>query len=218
MNSKAMNFIAFAAGAAVGVLASRQFFKTKYEQIAQEEINSVKEKYREKNEPYEGYEETDELDEEDIVYTSKPDILEYTAKILENEYTDYAGVDNQTESEAIDEEVAEEEFPEADPGTLPYVIAPEEFGEIDSYETFTLTYFEGDGILADSNNEALDNEDVTDTVGFDSLSHFGEYEQDSVHVRNDRLRADFEILLDPRKYTTVMNKGKKSKKSRKTED
>ena len=40
-----------------------------------------------------------------------------------------------------------------------------------------------------------------DVVGMESLTHFGEYEDDSVFVRNDRLKCDYEILMDERTYS-----------------
>ena len=39
--------------------------------------------------------------------------------------------------------------------------------------------------------------------GEDTLTHFGEYEDDSIFVRNDELKIDFEILRDERNYTDV---------------
>ena len=44
-------------------------------------------------------------------------------------------------------------------------------------------------------------EDVDGTVGDDYADHFGEYEDDSVFVRNDLTRCEYEILADTRKYT-----------------
>ena len=85
----------------------------------------------------------------------------------------------------------------------PYIISPEEFGAFDDYETISLTYYE-DQILADDDDELVD--DIEDIVGFDSLTHFGEYEDDSVFVRNDRLKCDYEILMDHRKYSDVIKK------------
>ena len=79
----------------------------------------------------------------------------------------------------------------------PYVISPDEFGELDDYDLISLTYY-ADEVLADDIDEIV--EDVDDVVGLDSLTHFGEYEPDSVFVRNDRLKADYEILLDERTY------------------
>ena len=56
-------------------------------------------------------------------------------------------------------------------------------------------------ILTDEDDEIV--EDIEDKIGFDALSHFGEYEEDSVFVRNDRIKCDYEILLDQRKYSEV---------------
>lgn len=47
-------------------------------------------------------------------------------------------------------------------------------------------------------------EDVEDSVGFESLSHFGEYEDDSVYVKNDARKCYYEILLDERNYSDVI--------------
>ena len=43
-------------------------------------------------------------------------------------------------------------------------------------------------------------EDIDRVVGKDSLTHFGEYEDDSVYVRNDRLKCEYEILLRVGKF------------------
>lgn len=80
----------------------------------------------------------------------------------------------------------------------PYVISPEEFGDnVDDYELISLNYYE-DGVLADDWDEPI--EDIDKVVGKDSLTHFGEYEDDSVYVRNDRLKCEYEILMRVGKF------------------
>jgi hypothetical protein len=91
---------------------------------------------------------------------------------------------------------------EVDDVIKPYVISPDEFGEIDGYAEITLTYY-ADGYLTDDQDELV--EDVDGTVGYKSLEHFGDYEDDAVHVRNDNLKADYEILLDVRDYADIRN-------------
>lgn len=76
----------------------------------------------------------------------------------------------------------------------PYVISPEEFGEYEDYQRITLTYYEQDDVICDEYDEPLD--DADDIVGLDSVNHYGEYEDDTVFVRNDRRKTDYEILLD----------------------
>ena len=82
----------------------------------------------------------------------------------------------------------------------PYIIPPEDFGDYPDYETISLTYY-NDKVLTDEYNEIVD--DIDDLIGEDSLNHFGEYEDDSVFVRNDALKVDYEILLDPANYRDI---------------
>ena len=60
-----------------------------------------------------------------------------------------------------------------------------------------------DGVLADDMDDEIEADDIDMLVGRDSLNHFGEYEMDSVFVRNDALKTDYEILLDLRNYSEV---------------
>lgn len=85
----------------------------------------------------------------------------------------------------------------------PYIISPEEFDDIEDYTPISLTLY-ADGILADEDDEPVD---IEITVGSEALTGFGEYEDDSVFVRNDTLKCDYEILLDQRLYSDVI-KGK----------
>ena len=168
MNSTLSKVLMFTTGAAVGSLVTWKLVKTKYERIAQEEIDSVKEVYfsgQNQAAPVDWEKEADE--ENDLVSVSfaKPDIVDY-AKMVKDEGYDEAS---------------------------PYVIAPAEYGELDGYDTESLTYYAEDGVLTDDRGNPI--EDVDSMVGLDSLNHFGEYEEDSVFVRNDRTLTDYEILM-----------------------
>lgn len=85
-----------------------------------------------------------------------------------------------------------------DDSMKPHVISPEEFAEIEEYETTSLYYF-SDEILTYLSGEVV--EDVESLVGTDFSKHFGEYEDDSVFIRNDKLKCDFEILRDQTRYS-----------------
>ena len=183
MNNTLICVLAFSSGAAVGAAVSWRLLKTKYEQIAQEEIDSVKEMYSTS-------EETD--DEEYAVEgiaeeTTKP--KEEYATILESEgYTNYSNVKTEKGGSAImDTE-------------RPYVISPDEYGEFEGYDTETLTYYK-DGIVTDDQDNII--EDVDGLIGEDSLKTFGQYEDDAVHVRNDALKTDYEILADVRTFANA---------------
>ena len=191
MSSKRMAFLAFIAGAGIGSVCTWQLLKRKYELIAQEEIDSVKAAYatRETGKSFvEGFcnglkvaEDRTQKDESDV------DFKKYASIIQKEGYTDYSRSVEEKKGEAFVEK--------------PYIISPEEFGEFEEYEKISLTYY-ADEVLADENDEVI--EDVEDAVGIDSLNHFGEYEDDSVFVRNDARKCDYEILLDQRTYSEVV--------------
>ncbi len=85
---------------------------------------------------------------------------------------------------------------------IPYVIAPEEFGENEDYEKISLTYFSKDGIVTDENDEVV--KDAGEVLGDDFADHFGEYEDDSIHIRNDKTGCDYEVLYDDRSSEDVI--------------
>lgn len=184
--NKTVNFVMFILGAAIGSVVTWRYVEKKYEQIAQDEIDSVKEVFSKRE--VEVKEDIEARAKADTA-KEKPSVVEYAARLREQGYTNYSDM-----ADEKPEEVKKE------PMTMdrPYVIAPEEFGDIDDYETISLTYY-ADQILADDNDEIVD--DIDGVVGFDSLNSFGEYEDDSVFVRNDRLKCDYEILLDQRKFS-----------------
>lgn len=187
--SKFSGCIAFAAGAAVGAAGAWYYLKDKYARIADEEIAAVKEAYAKKR-----AEETPDTDENKNVAApaknmDKGDITEYTKRLQSAGYTDYSGI-------------AESARKEPKPSDVPYVISPDEFGEFEDYTKVSLSYYE-DGVLADECGEEVD--DVEEIVG-DGLEHFGEYEEDSVFVRNDAKRCDYEILKVLRNFSDVKRK------------
>lgn len=181
--------VMFLAGATVGSVATWLCLKRYYERIVQEEIDSVKAAFVErkpaiiniaKNEKQE--EKCHKVD----ISNLKPDLVNYKAKLQEEGYTNYTEHSKKNTEEKRDE---------------PYVISPDDYGEDDNYTQISLVYYAGDGVLSDDEDEVV--EDIEGTVGEDFAEHFGEYEDDSVFIRNDRLRCDYEILRDNRSFSDV---------------
>ena len=207
MNSTLKGVLIFVLGAAAGSLATWKLIEKKYKDIAQEEIDSVKDtfskmkknEYPDKLEDYPDFEEfddsydSDDSDDEEpkseqkIDRNNKPDIVEYAKILSETGYTNYAERQDKKEKKGV--EPVEDE--------RPYVISPDEFGEKDGYENVTLTYY-ADGVLTDYFDNVISN--IDEVVGFDSLDHFGEYEDDAVFVRNEKMETDYEILRDLRDF------------------
>lgn len=188
--NKTSSLIAFMLGMAVGSVATWQLVKSRYERQAEEEIASVKEFYQKKQASQTAQAEDAKNAAERA--REKPSVAEYAKFLKEQGYTtNYSNTPEPAAEEQEDQETSVEQ---------PYVISPDDFGEMAGYEKISLTYF-ADGVLADEDNEEID--DIEDLVG-DALSHFGEYEDDSVFVRNDARKCDYEILRDLRRFSDVL--------------
>lgn len=175
--SKKSLIVGFAIGAVTGSIAAWHFLNKKYEQLVQEEIESVKA-------AFERY-----YTEVENIIIEKPVVEETTV--------------SKEEKEEYKEVVAETSYSSCDLTngcSDPYVITPEELGgEQGEYNVLSLTYF-SDGVLADDRGEVIN---IANAIGEEALEHFGIYEDDAVHVRNESWNTDFEIFLDERKYTEV---------------
>lgn len=170
MSNGVKYFVTFALGAAVGSVAAWGLLKSKYKNMAKEEIEEVREYYRCKDGEAE-----DTADEATCEIGPGMVLDEY--KALTKSYTEQEGG-----SEEMDE--------------TPHVITPEEFAADDEYQSESLTLY-ACGTLTDDFDNPI--EDIPAMVG-DALDHFGEYEDDSVFVRNDRYKCNYEICKDTRTF------------------
>lgn len=178
MNKGTIGFVFFAAGSAAGFMTARKLLKDRYEQLAQDEIDSVKAVFRKHEQPKQTKKEKT---------TAIPAAAE--------EKTNYRKY-----SESL-KYIQKEEEPQVE--LKPRVISPDEFGEQDGYDEISLTYY-ADKTLTDDHEHPMSEDEIEETIGKESLRHFGEYEPDSVFVRNDRLKVDYEILMDQRTYAEVL--------------
>lgn len=193
MNKSIIGVVSFIFGAAVGSFITQELVKKKYEHIAQEEIESVKELYRARESVrdiqqgiIDGWNNPNKVLKEKIQSICDKAMNDYKKILKDQKYSNDTKNDNSERSSSM----------------KPYVISPDEFGEMEDedYDKVSFTYY-ADGVLADEYDEVVEN--VDEIVGEESLTHFGEYEDDSVFVRNDKLKCDYEILLDQRNYSDI---------------
>lgn len=186
MNNIMKGSLFFISGAAIASFITYKVVEKKFKDIADEEIESVKAMYERKLKKV-------ELDvNEALIKADKDEEVEVevnpTAKI--NPYVTLVtdlGYSNKKEEEDMEENTIE-------------VIPPEDFGEY-GYKRESLTYYT-DGVLTYDNDEKVT--DVEKLVGPIALNSFGEYEDDSVFVRNHGMKTDFEILKEYRRYSDVV--------------
>ena len=181
------NVIMFALGAAVGSLVTWKLVEKKYKKIADEEIASMEEYYHAKlNEDVKDAEfnvvEEEVIDEKEE-HEELVEDLEYTAGL--------ATIEEDTEG-IFETHANIREY------IKPYVIMPEEYGEYGN-ETKSLVYY-SDFVLANEEGEII--VDPESVVG-DALEHFGEYEDDAVHVRDENIECDYEILKHEKAFSEV---------------
>ena len=204
MNCKFTNVLLFAVGAAIGSAVTYKVVKDRYEQIVQEEIESVKEAFSDRLANLQ-----DQVDDY-VTADAAEEWADRTKQVnwpeLEDVEDDNSYEDDLNEYARILNEYTKEEGGAKDMTKEPYVISPYDFGELDGYRQIELTYY-ADGTLEDENYDIVT--DYEEVIGRDSLNTFGEYEDDAVFVRNDHLQTDFQILKDYRTYEEARSVGPK---------
>lgn len=178
MNSILSKIFIFAAGAAIGSVVTYKFMEKKCNDRFDEEVEKQLKSERDH------FEKQLHNKEKEVRYERER--RAYSELLYKNGYYD--------SSENDDEEKQEDENMDE-----PYVISPDELGDCD-YEIVSLTFYQ-DNTLADELGNIIEGDELEETVGGRSLTQFGEYEDDSVFVRNDRLQTDYEIQLDMINYS-----------------
>lgn len=198
MNNGVKYALAFVAGAATGVFVVWRLFETRYKQIVAEETESIREYYATKpkeSDDEKGAEKPHAQVNKPIAKVGDVKSSSYPERLAQLGYMNYSDVPEAPKAKNEEVVIRDE--------NSPYIIAPEEFGEC-GYKTVELTYY-ADEVLTDELDEPIT--DVTGVLGLNPLHHFGEYEDDSVFVRDDNTETDYQILRDPRDYSEVMSTG-----------
>lgn len=198
------NILIFLSGAAIGSVVTWKIIEKKYKDLADEEIESVKETFKTRNErpTVIGVDISDADDQQTdttLLYANG------SIEKVNDEVINYSKIASEyipsTEEEADDLENATVEVEVGKEEKAIEVIPPEEFGDM-GYPTKSWTYY-SDFILADENDEIVT--DPESIIG-DALDHFGEYEDDSVYVRNDNTECEYEILKHEKAYTQAIRR------------
>ena len=145
---------------------------------------------------------TEELTPEQVEEELREEGIIPEGETLEETRSNLQGIiDKYTASpEERDEFVAAVLEPPSQKDAAPYVITKEDFAwgedEGSEYEKKTLTYYPGQRLLLDEDEEVLDN--VPLYVGWRNLQRFGDEsgDPDTVFIRNRKLRTDFEVVRE----------------------
>lgn len=177
---------AFAAGLGCGVLATRSYFKTRYESFANEEIESVIENFKKK------------IDED-------------VKKMEENREKEYSKVVDSYISPVPPSKIVkdEEEHPEDDIPDEPYQITSMEYMDDGDYDKKVATYYVDDeALVVDTDDVSEDGElaDVGRTIGKDNIEILlaGFDDGSALYVRNPSLGVDYEVSKSYASYSEII--------------
>ena len=192
-----------AAGSVVTLLAVQEYVDRRIE----EEVDSVRETYArisveraaeddKKETARQNYAKKAELAK--MITSSNQIIKDQKYNVFDNPYEGDTGTGDD-EEEDIYADMVDMSGPSEGLAESPYVISQESFISDEPYfDKTTLNYYDDD-ILEEEITESII-EDIDAVVGRESLTKFGEYEDDVVFVRNERLRTDYEIIHQHRKF------------------
>lgn len=201
----------FALGAAAGSFLTLKILEEKYAKMLDTEIENIREYYKDNEEIIEKVEVSTEYVERPTIEVKevkdtvkkkidqKKPITYYYDKVQKMGY-DITPEDHMSITEEPDGSIW------VGPGEDyidPYPISPDEFGEIESYDTKSWTYY-SDSVITDDLGEIV--YEPESIIG-DNLIHFGEYEDDALHVRNENLECDYEIIKVEESFKEL-NRGK----------
>ena len=194
------NLLFFVAGAAIGSVITWKLIEKKYKDLADEEIESVIETFKNRKSKI-TKDEVKETVEKVINKWKEPKETVEDIVTAEGYYT---------EEEETEEDDESNYTVDVDPGVeviAPYVITPEQFGEYNEYGTKTLTYY-ADDVLTDEIDNPITSEEMETMIGPDALDHFGEYEDDSVYIRDEMNEMDYEILKSEKMFSEIPKRGR----------
>lgn len=173
-------FCSFLVGAGLGAVLAWSFAKTKYEKIAEEEIESMKkvllkdkEKDNENNKRKKNISKVDEI---------------INKEGYKGQSTNYATVYNEKKTQKNNVE------------TYIHPIPSDEFGLEEEYDVITLIYLV-DGVLIDDMDAEVGN--IEEKIGADFAKYFDETNGDTIYFKNDKYKAYYEIVQDDRSFDQV---------------
>lgn len=168
--------VIFAAGFVAGGFVVNKLVEKKYEDISNQEIESVKEVYHKK------------LEEAEKPQEEAPDNNDIPDEAAETEQTRKGTSTMRAYSDII--KSSNYSSPVTNEPDLPYVITPEAYMEPNGYDKLACNYYNND-VLTDENDEPVEIEEIMGS--HDMLDRMGEYETDTLYIRNDKTEADYEI-------------------------
>ena len=193
-----IGFAAFTVGGAIGFFAAKHLLEQHYREIAQMEIDEVREYYKEKYDDPRYQAIADKYKKPDLfeLAPSENDIYDEEE---DEDYEDYEDEPDDYEEEFYEEEEEDPMDYEIDPDRDPYAITYEQFvAPYPEFRKVDLFYYRLDDVVCDGNDMVLP--EPEDELGWDWMRALET--QTAAFIRNDKTQTDFAIHAFARSYET----------------
>lgn len=195
MNDKVKCIISFISGAVSGSVVSIIFVKKKWQKEFDDKRNEMISYYEKEKEKVK--KELPEKEEKEPEPKEKEQGVEESERIIQK--FNYAKISTPERTINKSPILNDSEYSKD-----PYEIDGREFGTQEMYGMVTL-YLYDDGELLTEKYELLSDDDIENYIGSKMLEKFAtkrdaDPELDSFYVRNDRLKTDYEILIESGRY------------------
>lgn len=199
-------------GAAVGFTVAAKRLEAKYAQMAQDDIDAMKQHYKllYKEDEYREIPVSDigaDLPQDDDLKAVAESIIEKMEYAEAPDYDEVVVVKEESVNsnvfESEDSEIpfdADAEAEKREKGE-PYILTQDEFlNNATEYQQITITFYEGDEVLADDQDQLMNN--IDSSVGYSNLRFgYGSKDKRVVYIANPKLEVDFEVLQSQGNYT-----------------
>lgn len=175
------NILSFICGGAIGAAVTWKILDEHYKNIANEEIESVIERFNKRKEEIENKDKNND---------------EYHTILKNAEYMTNDDIQPETTSnETTDDNNERKNKKGKNKKDQIYVIDIDDFGAIDEYATKTWMQY-ADGVLADEFDNVVETPSMFLGEALTSMND----EDDSIYVRNDILKCDYEVIKSEKSY------------------
>ena len=186
-----MNFktiIIFFAGVGIGAFGARWYLKDKYEKELDASVDRLNDEYeKERKQLYSDAEIKFNGENIKAVEEAKKELKHFRTETKKLAYDSYF-------STSIDEGKEAEEMAPVESVDTPYLISANDFATDRTLDKVTLTYYIYADLLCEE-GEAVEN-DYDELLGDEWRHHFNDEEYGVVYVRNEKMGADYEVILD----------------------
>lgn len=201
---KLRDVVIFVSGVVVGGLASAKIVSKKYDNIINEEIDSVKKTFKQSEiDIVKAYE--DRLAKIDSEENQEPEEIVYTREEALDKASEIASKQGYASLEIDDPEIDRPVKKYVDDSDRPYSIPPFEVGELSGYRVASCVSY-ANGVITEGDEDVI--YDIDEVIGEDNFVYVGDYEPGMLYIRNDKYKTDYVIyecdddfnngIIDPR--------------------